>query len=106
VIIYPCRSDLFGHLSPQLEDSLGVFPWGFQDIRIAIAPSKIGMTEDGDKGESSNQARGNPGLAGLGQAHRRSLGYAPPDFLLRLVALVNLMRLSLKRKAHTQPCPA
>jgi hypothetical protein len=62
VIIYPCRSDLFGHLSPQLEDSLGVFPWGFQDIRIAIAPSKIGMTEDGDKGESSNQERGNLGL--------------------------------------------
>jgi hypothetical protein len=36
----------------------------------------------------------------------RSLGFAPPDFLLRFVALANFMRLSLRGKAHTQPCPA
>jgi hypothetical protein len=31
-------------------------------------------------------------------AHRRSLGFAPPDFLLRLVALANFMRLSLRER--------
>src|SRR5258707_12187394 len=31
-------------------------------------------------------------------AHRRSLGCPPPDFLLRLVALANFMRLSLKER--------
>jgi hypothetical protein len=33
-------------------------------------------------------------------AHSRSLPYAPPDFLWRLVALANSMRLSLKKGAH------
>ena len=32
--------------------------------------------------------------------NRRSLHYAPPDFLLRLVALISSMRLSLRRAAH------
>jgi hypothetical protein len=31
-------------------------------------------------------------------AHRRSLHYAPPDFLLNLVALVYFMRLSLTER--------
>jgi hypothetical protein len=31
-------------------------------------------------------------------AHRRSLGFAPPDFLLRSVALANFMRLSLRER--------
>jgi hypothetical protein len=31
-------------------------------------------------------------------AHRRSLGFAPPDFLLRLVALANFMRLSSRER--------
>jgi len=30
----------------------------------------------------------------------RSLGYAPPDFLSRLMALMHLMRLSLRKGAH------
>ena len=33
-------------------------------------------------------------------AHRRSLPYASPDFLCKLVALANSMRLSLKKGAH------
>jgi hypothetical protein len=32
--------------------------------------------------------------------NRRSLHYAPPDFLLRPVALMICMRLSLRRAAH------
>jgi hypothetical protein len=32
--------------------------------------------------------------------NRRSLHSAPPDFLWKLVALVNIMRLSLKKGAH------
>ena len=35
----------------------------------------------------------------------RSLHFATPDFLWTLVALADLMRLSLKRKAHTPLCP-
>jgi hypothetical protein len=35
-----------------------------------------------------------------GEAHSRSLHYAPPDFLWRLVLLANLMRLSLLKAAH------
>jgi hypothetical protein len=42
-------------------------------------PICFGMTEDGGQGESSNKWRGNPGLAGRGRAHRRSLGYARDD---------------------------
>jgi len=34
-----------------------------------------------------------------GKAHRRSLHCATPDFLLRLVALANFMRLSLTKAA-------
>jgi hypothetical protein len=33
-------------------------------------------------------------------AHRRSLRYATPDFLLTLVALVHFMRPSLRKGAH------
>ena len=40
-----------------------------------------------------------------GPLNRRSLGFAPPDFLWSLVALANYMRLSFKRKAHTRLCP-
>jgi hypothetical protein len=32
--------------------------------------------------------------------NRRSLHYATPDFLLNLVALANIMRLSLRKGAH------
>jgi hypothetical protein len=32
--------------------------------------------------------------------NRRSLHYAPPDFLLRLVAFAELMRLSLRKAAY------
>jgi hypothetical protein len=35
-----------------------------------------------------------------GKAHRRSLHYATPDFLSKLVALPNFMRLSLLKAAH------
>jgi hypothetical protein len=35
----------------------------------------------------------------------RSHHFATPDFLWNLVALADLMRLSLKRKAHTRLCP-
>jgi len=35
-----------------------------------------------------------------GEAHRRSLHSATPDFLSRLVALANLIRLSLRKAAH------
>ena len=35
------------------------------------------------------------------RAHRRSLPFASPDFLWKLVALANSMRLSLKKGAHT-----
>jgi len=31
-------------------------------------------------------------------AHRRSLGFAPPDFLLSLVVLATFMRLSLRER--------
>ena len=34
------------------------------------------------------------------KAHSRSLGFAPPDFLWSLLALANLMRLSLLKAAH------
>jgi hypothetical protein len=37
---------------------------------------------------------------GTRMAHRRSARFAPPDFLLRLVALANFMRLSLTKGAH------
>ena len=37
-------------------------------------------------------------LPGEGK-NRRSLHYAPPDFLLRVVALANFMRLSLRKAA-------
>jgi hypothetical protein len=32
--------------------------------------------------------------------NRRSLGFAPPDFQLRMVALINCVRLSLRRVAY------
>jgi hypothetical protein len=35
------------------------------------------------------------------EAHRRSLRSAAPDFLWKLVALANIMRLSLKKGART-----
>ena len=35
-----------------------------------------------------------------GPQNRRSLRYATPDFLLRLVALMSFMRLSLMKAAH------
>jgi hypothetical protein len=35
-----------------------------------------------------------------GEGYCRSLPYAPPDFLSRLVALANLIRLSLRKAAH------
>ena len=35
---------------------------------------------------------------GTRMAHRRSARFAPPDFLLRLVALANFMRLSLRER--------
>ena len=35
-----------------------------------------------------------------GPRNRRSLRYATPDFLLRLVALMSFMRLSLTKAAH------
>ena len=35
-----------------------------------------------------------------GKSHSRSLHYAPPDFLLRLVALANFMRLSLTKAVY------
>jgi hypothetical protein len=38
--------------------------------------------------------------AAILKKHRRSLHYATPDFLLRLVALANFMRLSLMKAAH------
>jgi hypothetical protein len=34
------------------------------------------------------------------KGNSRSLPCAPPDFLLRLVALANFMRLSLRKAAH------
>jgi hypothetical protein len=37
---------------------------------------------------------------GLRGRNSRSLGYAPPDFLSNLLALANLMRLSLLKAAH------
>jgi hypothetical protein len=36
----------------------------------------------------------------MGPRNRRSLRYATPDFLSMLVALANLMRLSLRKAAH------
>jgi hypothetical protein len=39
------------------------------------------------------------------EENSRSLHFATPDFLWTLVALADLMRLSLKRKAHTRLCP-
>src|ERR1700733_8772788 len=44
----------------------------------------------------NKQFRGN----GMVRKNRRSLHYAPPDFLLRSVALINCMRLSLRRAAN------
>jgi len=41
-----------------------------------------------------------PARSPRGREHRRSLHYAPPDFLLRLVALVKFLRLSLKKAAY------
>jgi hypothetical protein len=35
-----------------------------------------------------------------GPLNCRSLGFAPPDFLLRVVALINFLRLSLRRVAY------
>jgi hypothetical protein len=37
---------------------------------------------------------------GARKVNRRSLHYATADFLWKLVALVNIMRLSLKKGAH------
>jgi hypothetical protein len=37
------------------------------------------------------------------QLNSRSLHYATPDFLLRLVALANFMRLSILKAAHVDP---
>ena len=36
----------------------------------------------------------------LGEANSRSLHFAPPDFLWRLVASMNFMRLSLRKAAY------
>ena len=38
-----------------------------------------------------------------GKAHRRPLHFAPPDFLLRLLALAKFLRLSLKKAAYVDP---
>jgi len=48
---------------------------------------------------SLNEQRGFPGELGAGRVNRRSLHYAPPNFLWNLVASANLMRLSLRRGA-------
>ncbi len=40
------------------------------------------------------------GCGTMGERNRRSLHCAPPDFLSRLVALANFMRLSLRKAAH------
>jgi hypothetical protein len=37
-------------------------------------------------------------IRGDREAHRRSLGFAPPDFLWNLMALTNLMRLSFRER--------
>jgi hypothetical protein len=74
---------------------------------IPAQPFRAGLTFSG----------GPPGLDGMiwagpkegvrePEKNRRSLHCAPPDFLWTSVALVDLMRLSLKRKAHTRLCPA
>jgi hypothetical protein len=39
-----------------------------------------------------------PFVIRVGPRNRRSLGFAPPDFLLRLVALATFMRLSLRER--------
>src|ERR1700747_2791799 len=44
--------------------------------------------------------RGFRGCVRTGKGNRRSLHYATPDFLWNLVALANLMRLSLTKAAH------
>jgi len=36
----------------------------------------------------------------MAEKHRRSLGFAPPNFLLKLMALMNFMRFSLRKGAH------
>jgi hypothetical protein len=53
----------------------------------------------------ANEDLGFRGCVRTGKGNRRSLRYATPDFLWKLVALADLMRLSLKRKAHTRLCP-
>jgi hypothetical protein len=49
---------------------------------------------------------GLPVELGAGRVNRRSLHYAPPDFLWNLVALANFMRLSLLKGARATPSSA
>jgi len=55
---------------------------------------------DGNEMEVANRAEGPKRVwVRTGERNRRSLHYAPPDFLSRSVALINCMRLS--REPHT-----
>jgi hypothetical protein len=49
--------------------------------KSGYGPSKIGMTRERvvKRGDQQEKESGNPGLAGLGQAHCRSLGCARDD---------------------------
>jgi hypothetical protein len=59
--------------------------------RTADPSAALGMTKGGAVLSSALRA---------GPANRRSLHYAPPDFLWRLVALASFIRLSLRKGAH------
>jgi hypothetical protein len=48
----------------------------------------------------SGRVRSVENISKKGPLNRRSLHYAPPDFLLRPVVLGICMRLSLRRAAH------
>ena len=67
----------------------------------ALAPATVKSARNSDrKTQGLKSLRENSRIWEARGAHRRSLRYATPDFLLTLVALVHFMRPSLRKGAH------
>jgi hypothetical protein len=98
---------MFSHGDPQ-QSSLLCIRARLQSCRKgpeesgALAPATVTSerNSNGKKQQGLKSLRENCRIWGVRGAHCRSLHYAPPDFLLTLVALVHFMRPSLRKGAH------
>src|ERR1700742_1143698 len=71
-----------------------------QDDDSVVGIKNIGSSAKNTKRSKKSQALRMTNLWGSQKINRRSLHYAPPDFLWRLVALASFLRLSLPKAAH------